>query len=377
MSSSDLRVQRLHFEELRIPFKVAFRHASAERTETSSVWIDAAAENGTTGCGESCPRPYVTGETIETARAFFTRREAGIRAQVVSVESLRAWTAAYRTEIDANPAAWCAIELAILDLLGKWLRRPLEALVGVPPLAGRFLYTAVLGDASATAFSAMAEQYWQLGIRDFKIKLSGDSARDREKVSVLQQWPSGSLRVRADANNLWSTAEDTLAALSRLDYPFFAIEEPIAKDRHAELPRIAAALNARIVLDESFARIEQLHLLSPPASQWLINIRVSKMGGLMRSLEVVDAARAAGIGIIVGAQVGETSVLTRAALTVAHAAAGSLVAQEGAFGTLLLERDVCDPPLMFGAGGVLEVSSYPALAGDGFGVLANRAAAGG
>jgi L-alanine-DL-glutamate epimerase-like enolase superfamily enzyme len=114
----------------------------------------------------------------------------------------------------------------------------------------------------------------------------------------------------------------------------------------------------------------------PPASQWLINIRVSKMGGLMRSLDVVDAARAAGIGIIVGAQVGETSVLTRTALTVARAAAGSLMAQEGGFGTLLLERDVCDPPLMFGAGGVLEVSTHAALSRYGLGLLANRAAAG-
>ena len=29
-----------------------------------------------------------------------------------------------------------------------------------------------------------------------------------------------------------------------------------------------------------------------PASQWLINVRVSKMGGLIRSLQVIEAARA-------------------------------------------------------------------------------------
>ena len=77
------------------------------------------------------------------------------------------------------------------------------------------------------------------------------------------------------------------------------------------------------------------------------------MGGLLRSLEVARAARKANVGLIVGAQVGETSVLTRAALAVAHASRDILVAQEGAFGTLLLERDVCDPSLTFGAGGVL------------------------
>ena len=108
-------------------------------------------------------------------------------------------------------------------------------------------------------------------------------------------------------------------------------------------------------------------MLSGPPSQWLINVRVSKMGGLIRSLQLIEVARACGIGVIVGAQVGETSLLTRAALTVARAAGDALVAQEGAFGTFLLERDVCDPPLMFGAGGVLEASAYPMLTQPGLG----------
>jgi L-alanine-DL-glutamate epimerase-like enolase superfamily enzyme len=92
---------------------------------------------------------------------------------------------------------------------------------------------------------------------------------------------------------------------------------------------------------------------------------------LIRSLRVVEAARAREIGVIVGAQVGETSLLTRAALTVACAAEDTLVAQEGAFGTFLLERDVCNPPLMFGAGGVLNASTYPMLEKPGLGVTFN------
>src|SRR5262249_29401267 len=154
--------------------------------------------------------------------------------------------------------------------------------------------------------------------------------------------------------------------LRALDYPFFAIEEPLGPNQYVDLARIAGALGCPIVLDESFLRIGQLARLQstppqPAPAQWLINVRVSKMGGLLRSLAVVDAARRARLGVIVGAQVGETSLLTRAALTVAHAAGDALVAQEGAFGTRLLTRDVCDPPLMFGAGGVLDVSAFPSL----------------
>ena len=61
--------------------------------------------------------------------------------------------------------------------------------------------------------------------------------------------------------------------------------------------------------------------------------------------------------VIVGAQVGETSVLTRAGLTTAQAAGDGLLAQEGAFGVLLLAFDVAEPPLMFGPEGVLDADA--------------------
>src|SRR5262245_11169765 len=279
MSSDDFCIDQFRFRELRIPFKVAFRHAAAERAETETVWIEAIAADGTVGSGESCPRPYVTGETLATARAFTSRHDAALRRDVNSVETLHAWMAAHENEIDANPAAWCALELAVLDLLGKHHRTPVEALLSVPPLAGEFRYTAVLGDAPASVFHAMAEQYWRLGFRDFKVKLSANFERDRDKLAVFSRWPEDSIRVRADANNLWPNAEEAIAGLRHLGYPFFAVEEPIGKDRHADLPHISQALSCAIVLDESFVRREQMSLLREPWSQWLINVRVSKMGG--------------------------------------------------------------------------------------------------
>jgi L-alanine-DL-glutamate epimerase-like enolase superfamily enzyme len=146
------------------------------------------------------------------------------------------------------------------------------------------------------------------------------------------------------------------------------VEEPIAPGLYAELARIAVRLGCKVILDESFLRVSQIDQLAGDPGAWIINLRVSKMGGLLRSLAVAAAARDARIRLVVGAQVGETSLLTRAALTVAHASRDILAAQEGAFGTLLLDRDICDPPLMFGAAGVLDVSTYPALDRPGFGL---------
>jgi L-alanine-DL-glutamate epimerase-like enolase superfamily enzyme len=272
--------------------------------------------------------------------------------------------------IDANPAAWCAVELAILDLLSRAAGQSIEAFLSRPSVHGRFQYSAVLGDAGQTAFRAMAEQFRGLGFSDFKVKLSGDLDRDREKLSVLRDWTGVGIRV--DANNLWTQADEAIRFLRALGSPLFAVEEPIAANQYAELSRIAAELDCKIVLDESFLRVSQFDRLLQAPDRWLINLRVSKMGGLLRSLRIADAARAANVGLVIGAQVGETSVLTRAALTVAQASLDIVVAQEGAFGTHLLEHDVCEPVLMFGEGGILDTSRYRSLNQPGFGLSVSK-----
>ena len=361
-----VRLHELRARELRIPFKTSFRHASAERTETSTIWVEAVSVDGTIGYGESCPRSYVTGETTDTAASFVAAHRADVLRAVGDLASMRTWMSAHAGAIDEHPAAWCALELALLDLFGRSARISVDALLGLPAPRGPFRFSAIVGDGSPETCAAVVEQYRVRGFTDFKIKLSGDRERDRAKIDLVRDIPQ--VRVRADANNLWTDARDAIAFLRLLEYPLFAIEEPIGAGRYAALASVGDALSCRIVLDESMLRGAQLADLPAPPDRWVINVRVSKMGGLLRSLDVVRRARAAGLGIIVGAQVGETSVLTRAALSVAANAGSSLVAQEGAFGTHLLQYDVCDPPLMFGRAGQLDGSAFGDAPGFGLAI---------
>lgn len=357
-------IARIDARPLAIPFRVAFKHAAAERAQTAAVWVEARDAAGNVGCGEGCPRAYVTGESVEGALAFVARHADAVRRDVVDAAALAAYAERHRAAIDANPAAWCALELAVLDLFGRAAGRSLESLLGLPELAGTFGYTAVLGDADLPTFTAQASRYRQLGFTDFKVKLSGEAPRDLQRIELLLAL--GAARVRADANNLWPSAEEALAHLRPLAPRLFAVEEPMAAGDLAGMAELADALGIPVILDESCARAAQVAALPGPSARWIVNVRVSKMGGVPRALAAVAAAHAAGVPVVVGAQVGETSVLTRAALPVAAAAGSALVAQEGAFGTLLLARDVCDPPLMLGAGGRLDPS--PAAGRPGLGL---------
>jgi len=366
-----------------IPFRRAFRHAAAARSATQSVWVEARSADGEVGYGEACPRSYVTGEDVASVQAFLRRYRGELCATIGGLSDLVAWGDAQRDTIDRNPAGWCAIELALLDLLAKRERRSVESLLGLPEPRGSFHYSAVVGIESDDDFRRLVEAYVTAGFNDFKLKLSGDLMHDRAQLAWFQQRVPPGWRLRLDANNLWASASDAVRYLEALSCPFFAVEEPLgwrsgcAKSTIAshrsnhwlELARLGTLMPAAIILDETCTRAADL-CDADPAGRWIVNVRVSKMGGLLRSLAVVDAAVRRRMPVIVGAQVGETSLLSRAALTVAAQAGDSLLAQEGAFGTLLLAADPCEPPLIFGHGGVL---TAPAP-GPGFGLTIRHGA---
>ena len=359
----DLRLYRLD-----IPFTTAFKHSSVVRTATQSVWVEAHSED-VIGVGEGCPREYVTGEDLASAQTFFERHRQELSREIGSIEALTAWVNAHARIIDTNPAAWCALELAMLDLFARRQNVPVEQLTTSKPATGVFRYSAVVGDGGPDTFRATVARYREMGFHDFKLKLSGDPVRDGDKIDALRDLEDlESLRVRVDANNLWGDPEVAVRHLAGLDFSFSGIEEPLPANALDGMRLVSEHTGSPIILDESFLRAEQMAAIEEDPERWIINVRVSKMGGLLRSLALVNDARNAGIPIIVGAQVGETSVLTRVGFTVARAAGDALRAQEGAFGTHLLEADVATPPLMFDRAGILNADTHALSTKAGWGL---------
>lgn len=362
-----MQIKSAILKKIDIPFNISFKHSSAERSETESVLVEMTSDGILMGYGESCPRLYVTSENLSTVTTFIHTHLDSFKEQVSSLKSLVKWMNENEKYIDKNPAAMCAIEIAFLDLLAKHENVSIEKLLNLPKLSGHYQYSAVIGDSSSEVFCNILEKYLAMGFSDFKIKLSGDIAKDQEKCQVIKNGIQKSYRLRFDANNLWEDYKFSYDYLSNLDIDYFAIEEPLMLNNYIELSKLAQKLNKQIILDESFLKLSQMRHLVDNPDLWILNLRISKMGGLMRSKIIIDQAREAGIKVIIGAQVGETSILTRAALTIANYANDLVIAQEGAFGNLLLKRDVCDPPIMFSKDGKLEASMLPTKT-NGFGI---------
>jgi L-alanine-DL-glutamate epimerase-like enolase superfamily enzyme len=352
---------QLSIRSLSIPMRVSFKHASATRNETSSVWVEAV-RGSCKGLGEGCPRSYVTGEGLEDSLAWMRQLAEGPLREISKLEDLKVFVETYAREIDERPSAWCALELAFLDLFAQEKSQSVEELLGRKTLEGPFYYTAVVSDGSPEVIRKTLQKYFEMGFEDYKFKICGSWEKDRERLQLVNEYFERKElprpRHRLDANNLWQ--KNTLGAVdyfSKLDLPLVGIEEPVASRDFSTLSLLSERFSQSIILDESCSRLADLEKAASFRGRWIPNIRVSKMGGLIRSLEVARKVRELGWSAVVGAQVGETSVLTRAALTVAQELGTSLIGQEGAYGEILLERDVVEPVLSFSMKGQLRLSA--------------------
>ena len=347
-----LNIKNIECCDLNIPFNESFSHASASRNSTQSIWVTIETDCGLTGYGEGCPREYVTGESLESVARFVHEINNSVLDAIHSLYDLKQWVTRNEIDIDVNPAAWCAVELAILDVLAQSESCVIETLLDIPIEKELFTYTAILGNNALPGFEKQFNQYRKMGFEQYKVKLSGNYRDDKERLDLIFN-SREKMQVRVDANNFWKNKEAVIDYIRLLNHPFDAIEEPMIPGQYDDLRYISAELGVPIILDESFcSRAQFIPIIDFPYS-WILNIRVSKMGGLLRTIDIINIAESFRIPIIIGAHVGETSLLTRAGLVAARAAHHSLIAQEGGFGTYLLKYDICDEPVQFRKNGEL------------------------
>ncbi len=360
-----MKINKLNIQSLKIPFKINFKHNTADRDKTQSVLVSAETSSGNIGFGEGCPREYITGESINSCMNFFNQYRDEIIDHIHSLSDIENWISQHKEEVDENPSIWCAIELSLLDALSKELSQSVEKTLDLPELEGSFQYTAVLGDNPIEAIQTQTTQYSKYGFNDFKVKIRGNPAIDNKKFEIINSMVHNA-NIRLDANNLWQNSQDVLEYIESISIEPAAIEEPLRAFDFEELSLLIDRNPIPIILDESFYQEKHFDLIPAHSKNMIINLRVSKMGGILRSRYIAEESAKRHIQLIIGSLVGETSILTRAGLTIANEYRKNIIGHEGAYGTLLLESDITERPLMFGKYGRLDTAKNLDIQESGF-----------
>jgi len=350
-----MKIKNLNEIIVNIGFKLKFKHNTKERDQTESFFIKVSTDCGLIGHGEGCPRSYVTGETLESCREFLNENNSALKS-IETIEDLNSFISKNDESISKNPSAFCAIEMAILDIIAKSNVSSVEQILNLKRPVDKKTITAVLGIDDKISFLKKLAKYRLYGLTDFKIKLSGNLQQDKQVLWMIKLSGIPKSRVRVDANNIWSSGNECISYLNEISNLFWGIEEPLKEKNISEFIRISNETGKKIILDESFLKIEDFEAIKDHPDVFLVNLRISKMGGVLRSLKIIELFREHSFQFILGSHVGETSLLSRVAISLAENYKKSIYAMEGAYSSHLLLVDPASPEIKFGKKGIVNVA---------------------
>jgi muconate cycloisomerase len=320
---SSVKIKTIEPIAVGLPMKKPVAMAAETVARADNVLVRIEADNGCVGWGEAASAPTMTGETVASMMAAV----AHLAPMLVGrpADDFAAVSAAMDLQMYGNTGAKAAIEIALLDLVGRDAGQPVHALLGAQKRR-RMPVLAVIGSTDQAADLREAQERWRGGYRAFKIKVGlgppgEDSARTRAICRVLKAGGETCL-VSADANQGWSVDEALryVAAASDCGLDFF--EQPVHAHDLAGMAQVAAASRIPIGADEGIHSrddIERHHAHKAAAG---VSLKAIKLGGLRAVLEACRLCDRLGMKVNVSCKTGESSVASAAAVHLAAVAPG-------------------------------------------------------
>jgi O-succinylbenzoate synthase len=339
-----MRIEQIDLAIVRLPLIRPFQTSSSRKTRLDHVLVRVVAD-GIVGWGDSASPsdPFYCPETTETCwhllHDFLGPMVLG--RDWSTIEEL---TALYG-QVKGNGFARAGIETACWDALARSQGIPLHRLLGGE--RSEVLSGVSLGiEADLGALFANIDQYLAEGYRRIKLKIA--PGHDVEVVRrVRERHPSIALQV--DANSAYTL--DDLATLQALDaFDLLLIEQPLAHDDVIDHARLQAELKTPICLDESIHSAADARKAIAIGACRAINVKVSRLGGLLEARRVHDVCRARGVPVWCGGM--HEFGIGRAANVAIASLPGFTLPGDVSGSDKYYHEDVVDPPVLARDGAV-------------------------
>ncbi len=195
--------------------------------------------------------------------------------------------------LKGHPYAKSPLDIACWDILGKATGLPVCVLLG-----GRFgekvrLYRAI-SQESPDEMARKVAGYRAEGYTRFQLKVGGDPDTDIERIHAVRAMLRPTDRLVADANTGWTQHEAMRVVRGvrdvdvYIEQPCLTYEECLSVRRHCDHP---------FVLDECVDDVGTLLRAKADLAADVVNLKISKLGGLTRTRQVRDLCVSMGIAM--------------------------------------------------------------------------------
>jgi o-succinylbenzoate synthase len=353
-------IQSVEMYLVRLPLVRPFTTSSHTKDHLDHILMRVRDAEGGQGWGEcaSAADPYYCSETTESSwhmlRDFLIPSILGVTWEHPDDAAAR-WA-----PVRGNNFAKAGIEIACWDMYTRARGVPLaDALGGTR----REIHSGVsLGiEPTVEGIVGQVQKHLEQGYRRIKMKIG--PGRDLAYLrAVRERWPD--ILLMADANSAYSldNPEHVRALRALDDLNLMMIEQPLADDDIIDHARLQAELATPVCLDESIHTVHDARKALDLGSCRIINIKVSRLGGLSEARRVHDLCASREVPVWCGGM--HEFGVGRAANVAISSLPGFTLPGDVSGSDLRYSEDIVDPPIRAHSGAIDVPWDRPGLGFD-------------
>jgi cis-L-3-hydroxyproline dehydratase len=286
-----VKITRIAIHQVALPLKEgAYSWSTQSFAAFDSTVLVVGTDSGLTGVGEVCPLgPSYLPAYAEGARTGLAQLARGL----VGEDPLQIDRIGLRMDalLKGHPYVKSAVDMACWDLLGKATGQPVHTLLG-GLLQDEVTLFKVISRQDPAAMAGKLADYQRQGFRQFQMKVGAGAGEDVERILAVSEVLRPGDVLAADANTGWRQHEAirVVKAVRDVDVyieqPCATYEECLAVRRHTDHP---------IILDECVDDLRVLMRGYRDSAMDVVNLKISRVGGLTRARQFRDLCVALGI----------------------------------------------------------------------------------
>ena len=273
-----------------------------------TVLIKVHTDEGITGIGEVDSSPYVVKSIIEAPASHMVcmgLRETILGEDPFDVEKI--WKKMYDSSYyygrrSVGIHAMSGIDLAIWDIIGKALNKPVHKLIGGAFRKEIPAYCSILMPSTEDEIKRIVDTYMPKGFKGIKFgwgALGQSKEMDIKLISAARKALGKAPYLMIDIGMTWKNAKTAIQMCNSLqEYDVYWIEEPLSPDDLDGYKRLAEAVDMRISAGEEVGTLYEFKELIDHCNIDIIQPDLSRCGGITIGKKIVDMASLKGIPVI-------------------------------------------------------------------------------
>jgi len=300
-----MKITKITGRHVRIPLVYPAKWSGGIRHAAPAYILEVHTDEGIIGLGE-CVGPTIPTIMTVVNEEFsqFLIGQDPLRTELL----VRRMEEFARNWLQIGAYAIAGIEMALLDIKGKWLNTPVYQLLG-GKCKNEIGYAGYLFIDDPETNAKRALVYKQQGYKEIKLKVGRDLNQDADTLAAIRDEIGGDIKIRVDANMNWSipTAVKWIRALQKYNIQY--VEQPVPDYDLDGMAAVRRAVDVPIASDESCTSVERVLEMIKRDSCDVFVVYVSEAGGLSRARTIASIADACGKWCVMGTWA-ETGVAT-------------------------------------------------------------------